>query len=71
VSEMERDLALPRRTWRRPAASSLWSPTSFRWSPWRRHDCARATPSCRRTLRVSRVVAFFLCLARYMFLVTF
>jgi hypothetical protein len=72
VLELECDLgAPPRRTWRRPAASSLRSPTSFRWFPRRRHGYVTTTPSCRMTLKVSRVVAFFLYFARCSFLVTF
>jgi hypothetical protein len=61
----------PGRTWRRPAACSLRSRTNSRWSPRRQRSCVRATPSCRRTLRVRRVVAVFLCFARCWPLVTF
>jgi hypothetical protein len=60
VSELSATWALPRRVWRRAAASSPWSPISFRRSPRRRHDYAKATPSCRRASMVSQVDAFLL-----------
>jgi hypothetical protein len=71
VSELERDLALPRWIWQPPAASSPRPPISFTRSPRRRRGCARATSSCLRTSRVSCVVAFFLRLFRCSLLVEF
>jgi hypothetical protein len=61
----------PRQTWRRPTANFPRSQTNSRWSPRRQRGCVRATPSCRRTSRVSHVVAFFPHFARCSFLIVF
>jgi chromosome segregation ATPase len=71
VSELEHDLGTA--TTDLVTADRQFSQvsTSFRWSPRRRHGYARGLPSCQRTSRVSRVVAFFLQLPRCSFLAVF
>jgi chemotaxis protein histidine kinase CheA len=71
VLELERDLGTA--TTDLATANRQFSQVTnqLRWSLRRRRGYARAMPSCRRTLRMSHVVAFFLCLTRCSFLVTF
>jgi hypothetical protein len=71
VLEQECDLGIATTDLATAGASSPRSATSFRRPPRRLHGCARAMQSCRRTSRVSRVVAFLLRIPRCLFLVVF
>jgi hypothetical protein len=71
VSELERDLGTT--TADLATAGRQFSQVSNQLQEVSKeaHGCARATPSSRRTSRLSCVVAFLLCLPRYPFLVVF